>query len=82
MSSSAAGVVESSADDGWCLNAAAANGGDKISPFHVAVNISGKRVVFQLDTAASVGVVGEHTDESVHLSSSRPVTHFVQRGLH
>ena len=59
-SSSAAGGDESSAaDDESCLNAATASG-DKIAPFHVAVNISGERVLFQLDTAASVSVVGEH----------------------
>ena len=62
--SSSAGVVESPADDGGCLNAAAANGGDKIAPFHVAVNILGKRVMFQLYTAASVSVVGEHIYET------------------
>ena len=58
-SSSTAGGVESSPEDEGCLNAATASG-DKISPFHVAVNISGERVLFQLDTAASVSVVGEH----------------------
>ena len=57
-SSTAGGDESSAADDESCLNAATASG-DKISPFHVAVNISGKRVVFQLDTAASVSVVGE-----------------------
>ena len=62
--SSSAGVVKSPADDGGCLNAAAANGGDKTAPFHVAVNILGKRVIFQLYTAASVSVVGEHIYET------------------
>ena len=37
---------------------------EKSSPFHVAVNISCKRVTFQLDTAASVSVVGEHIYKS------------------
>ena len=59
-SSNAAGSDESSAaDDESCLNAATASG-DKTAPFLVAVNISGERVLFQLDTAASVSVVGEH----------------------
>ena len=56
--SSTAGAVESSPDDAGCLNAATTSG-DKIAPYHVAVNISGERVLFQLDTAASVSVVGE-----------------------
>ena len=33
--------------------------GDKTAPFLVAVNISGERVLFQLDAAASVSLVGE-----------------------
>ena len=45
------------------MNAAAASG-DKISPFHVAGNISGESVLFQLDTAASVSVVGEHISKT------------------
>ena len=57
--SSTAGAVESSPEDAGCLNAATTSG-DKIAPYHVAVNISGERVLFQLDTAASVSVVGEH----------------------
>ena len=57
--SSTAGVVESSPEDAGCLNATTTSG-DKIAPYHVAVNISGERVLFQLDTAASVSVVGEH----------------------
>ena len=39
---------------------AATTSGDNIAPYHVAVNISGERVLFQLYTAASVSVVGEH----------------------
>ena len=57
--SSTAGAVESSPEDAGCLNAATTSG-DKIAPYHVAVYISGERVLFQLDTAASVSVVGEH----------------------
>ena len=73
ISVSAAGGDESS-DGGGSLNAAAVSS-DKTSPFHVAVNISGERVMFQLDTAASVSVVGEHiykSDESIHVNASRP----------
>ena len=62
---SAAAASDDSAsdgDDGGRMNATTSD--EKLSPFHVAVNILGKRVAFQLDTAASVSVVGEHIYKS------------------
>ena len=43
---------------------ATSDASDGTSQFTIAVSIEGKRVVFEIGTAASVSVVGEHTYRS------------------